>query len=195
MENTKQAGQAVDIPYAMILPDHAPGSAGASPPKRLSHVHEMMLNWLVLNPDKSLRECADHFGYTQSWVSTVLHSDLFQAALKEKQLAISVKVAESIPAKLRRVADIAVEKLTDSLERSEDPEFILDATDKILHRMGYAPQSARNPAGSPGGLQPMQQQNNFFVSGGDLAAARELMQLSAERGRALEPVPVESLPE
>lgn len=143
----------------------------------LSHTHEMLMNWLVLNPEKSLRECADHFGYTQSWLSSIIHSDIFQAALKEKQLAIQARVAGSIPEKLRRSADIALDKLATKLEETEDPEFILDATDKILHRMGYAPASSRNPAGPPSGH--VHQQNNFFVTGADISAARELMQASS----------------
>lgn len=144
---------------------------------KLSTTHEMLMNWLVLNPEKSLRECADHFGYTQSWVSQIIHSDIFQHALAEKQEKISMRVAESIPAKLARAADIAIEKLTEHLEKTEDPEFILSASDKILHRMGFAPQSARAPAGgTSGGLN---QQNNFFVQASDLSAARELMQIAA----------------
>lgn len=144
---------------------------------RLSTTHEMLMNWLVLNPEKSLRECSDHFGYSQSWLSQIIHSDIFQHALKEKQLAIGLRVADSIPARLRKAADIALDKLTDHLEKNEDPEFLLDATDKILHRMGYAPASARNPAGPPSGNHIQQ---NVFISAGDLSAARELMQLSAE---------------
>lgn len=147
---------------------------------RLSTTHEMLMNWLVLNPEKSLRECADHFGYSQSWLSQIIHSDIFQHALKEKQLAIGLRVADSIPARLRKAADIALDKLTDHLEKNEDPEFLLDATDKILHRMGYAPASSRNPAGPPSGLGGNGVQQNFFISAGDLTAARELMQASAE---------------
>ena len=145
---------------------------------RLNTTHEMLMNWLVLNPERSLRECADHFGYTQSWVSQIIHSDIFQHALKEMQLAIGLRVADSIPARLRKVADIALDKLTTHLESNEDPEFILDATDKILHRMGYAPASARNPAGSPSGNSITQ--NNFTINAADLTAARELMQVAAE---------------
>ena len=48
---------------------------------RLNTTHEMLMNWLVCNPEKSLRECADHFGYTQSWLSQIIHSDIFQHAL------------------------------------------------------------------------------------------------------------------
>lgn len=141
---------------------------------RLSHKHEMMLNWLLLNPDRSLRECADHFGVTQSWLSSVIHSDLFQMTLKERQNSVHLKIADSIPEKLRRIGDIALEKLTTCLEDSEDPEYILDATDKVLHRMGFAPASSRNPAGSAASVHNVQ--NNVFVNADDLAAARQLMQ-------------------
>ena len=154
----------------------------------LSHRHEMLLNWLVLNPDKTLRECADHFGWTQSWLSSIIHSDIFQSALKQKQLDIALRVAGSIPEKLRAAADIGVEKLSSALEKSEDPEFILDATDKILHRMGYAPQSARNPAGSPVNIQ-----NNFVIGAQDLLDAQSVM-AQAARG-ALPVIEGEALPQ
>lgn len=151
----------------------------------LSPTHEQMLNWLVLNPEKSQREMADHFGFTQSWVSSILHSDLFQAALKEKQDKVFSMVAASIPAKLARAADVALEKLTTKIEDTEDGEFLLDATDKILHRMGYAPQSARAPAGSPA----VNQQNNFFITAADLNDARIVMQQNA---RLTTPVLIEA---
>ena len=138
---------------------------------RLSHCHEAVMNWMLLNPDRSLRECADHFGYTQSWLSTLIHSDIFQAKLAERQEGIRARIADSIPRKLRMAADIGVEKLATHLEKSEDPDFILDATDKLLHRLGYAPaRSAGAPIAQQGSGNV---QNNFFVSAGDLEAARQ----------------------
>lgn len=140
---------------------------------QLTHRHESIMNWMLVNPEKSLRECADYHGVTQGWLSSLVHTDLFQLTLKERQVSIQAKIADSIPAKLRTVADVGLEKLTTMVEDSEDPRFILDATDKILHRMGFAPASARNPAGSPGAV--MAQQNNFFLTEGDLMEARALM--------------------
>lgn len=142
--------------------------------QRVSHKHNMIMNWLVLNPDRSLRECADHFGVTQPWLSTVIHSDVFQAEFQQKLQNIHVRCAESIPEKLRAVADIALEKLADKVAQSEDPEFILDAADKALHRMGYAPASARNGYGAGQGVQ-VNQQNVFMLSQDDLDAARNVM--------------------
>lgn len=145
---------------------------------KLSHVHESIINWLVLNPGRSMRQCADNFGYTQPWLSSLVNSDIFQAALRERQIEVAVRVAQNIPAKLAAVADIALDKLADKVAESEDAEFLLDAADRTLHRMGFAPQSTRNPAGSPSQFGPsaVNIQQNFMVTGQDLAAARELMQ-------------------
>ena len=140
----------------------------------LSHTHEAVMNWMLVNPDKSLRECADQFGYTQSWLSTLIHSDIFQAQLAARQEGIRARIADSIPQKMRQAADVGIEKLIGKLEQTEDPEFILDATDKLLHRLGYAPQKV--PSASPlgqGGTGNVQ--NNFFVTAGDLDRAREVM--------------------
>lgn len=144
--------------------------------KRISHVHDLVMNWMLLNPQKSLRECSEYFGYTQAWLSTLIHSDIFQARLKEKQELVFAQVAQSIPRKLTAVADVALEKLGEMVADSTDPEFVLDVADKALHRMGFAPASARNPAGSPAQHNNGPVQNNTFIVGAsDLADARDMM--------------------
>jgi len=155
--------------------------------QRVSHTHEMVINWLVLNPEKSLRECADTFGYTQPWLSTLIHSDLFQSRLRARQEQIASRVTSSIPEKLQAITDIALDKLGDVLAKSEDPEYILDVADRALHRMGYAPASARNPAGSPSQAGSVNNQTNvFMLAPEDLHQARALMQ---QVGQAVQGIP------
>jgi hypothetical protein len=155
--------------------------------QRISHTHEAVINWLVLNPEKSMRECADVFGYTQAWLSTLVHSDIFQMALRERQEAVAARVTQSIPQKLRMCTEVALDKLANAIEQSEDPEFLLDAADRTLHRMGFAPQSARNPAGSPAQQGSTVTNNNLFVLGeADLHEARKIM---AQAGVGALPVP------
>jgi hypothetical protein len=139
--------------------------------QKLSPTHDQILNWLVINPGKSLRECADAFGYTQSWLSQLVHSDLFQARLKEMQLQVQARVTASIPQKLNAVVDVALDKLADKVAQSEDPEFLLEVMDKGLHRMGFGPATARQPAGTGGPLV----QQNFLIQANDLHEARALM--------------------
>lgn len=161
----------------------------------ISHRHSMIMNWMVLNPDRSLKECADHFNVTQPWLSTVIHSDVFQAEFQQKLQNIHNHCAQSIPDKLRVVADIALDRLADKVAKSEDADFILDAADKALHRMGYAPASARNGFGAAQG-QTVNQTNVFMLSQDDLDQARNVM-----RGNGLfqnppqEPVEVLAIPD
>lgn len=154
----------------------------------ISHTHDQIMNWLISNPEKSLRECADFFHYSQSWLSQIIHSDVFQSKLKERQQDVFVRVAGGIPQKLAALADVAIEKVSTALEKSEDGTFALDVFDKSMHRLGYAPSSARSVA-SPAVVQ----QNNFYISQGDLANARELM-VPAVQVQEVELVTYDSMP-
>jgi len=149
--------------------------------KRISFTHEALVNWLVENPERSLRDCAEYFGYTQSWLSQIIHSDIFQARLGARQDAVFAQVAQDIPAKLRGITDVALEKLGRKIEEVEDADFILDATDKLLHRNGYAPNSSRN-VGGPNSLTVNQQVNVFAVDRNMLADARALQRTVATVG-------------
>lgn len=146
-------------------------SNGRNAVAKLSYMHEGILNWLLQNPHKSLRECADEHGISQGWLSQLIHSDIFQAKLKERQESVFVEIAQDIPTKLRGVADQALEKVSQILEKTEDTAVVVDIFDKALNRLGYAPQK--------GGAQPAaptNQQNNIFVaSKEDLAAARQFL--------------------
>lgn len=159
---------------------------------RISHTHDQIINWLIVNPEKSLRECADTFGYTQPWLSQLIHSDIFQAELKKRQVDVASRIAASIPEKLHAVTDIALTKLADKVAESEDPEFILDAADRALHRMGFAPASTRNPAGSPAQGTPALNQTNVFLLGhNDLAEARKIMAAAGSAPQDLPEVVIE----
>lgn len=163
--------------------------------QRVSHVHDQIINWMLVNPDKSLRQCADTFGYTQPWLSTLIHSDIFQAELRRRQIEVHARVAQSIPERLHTVANIALEKLADKVSESEDADFILDVADRALHRMGYAPASARNPAGSPMQVGTMNSQTNvFMLAPEDLAHARGMMQSIGQQSPAVLEASADVLP-
>ena len=148
--------------------------------RRISFSHEALIGWMIANPHRNLRDAAAYFDYTQAWLSSIIHSDLFQAKLAERQNEVFALIAQDIPSKLAAATDVALEKLALKLEETEDAKFLLDSADKLLHRMGYAPASARNPVGSGAGAA-VTQNNTFIIGSGDLAAARQLQRDMAER--------------
>lgn len=123
--------------------------------QKVSHTHDQIMNWLILNPEKNLRECADYFQYTQSWLSTLIHSDVFQAKYRERSDAVFGRIMIDTKAKLEGLANMVADQLATQLETNQDKDFTLDAFDKIFHRAGYAPASARNPGA--------QNQTNVFI--------------------------------
>ena len=140
--------------------------------QKLSNKHQMILNWMLVNPTKTYRECADYFGMSSTWVSILVRSDAFQVELKKRQMQIAARIAQSIPERLRALADISLDKLATKLEESEDPDFILEVADKTLARLGYGsgPKTAINLAAATQNVQ-----QNFYVSSEDLEQARESM--------------------
>ena len=54
---------------------------GAKPPK-IRYSHDGMIDMIVAEPWISQNELALRFGYTASWVSTIMTSDAFKAKLE-----------------------------------------------------------------------------------------------------------------
>lgn len=138
--------------------------------KNISHVHEAVLNWMIANPQRKLSDCAREFGYTQSWLSTMIHSSLFQAALKEKQDKLFSGLSSTLTEKLAAGADIGVTKLVEKLETSEDPKFIKETTTMMLEKLGFGAQTRVAGAGTVNN-GPVQQ-NFYMATPDDLQQAR-----------------------
>lgn len=129
--------------------------------------HEMILTWLITNPDKTQGECAREFNVTEVWLSTVINSDVFQARWAERRTAMANGVDGQIMASAKTVALKALARLEKVVEVSPDPELILSTTDKLLGRLGYGPKTT--------GAAVSVTQNNTFLSvdAATLAEARK----------------------
>ncbi|QGH73583.1 MAG: hypothetical protein [Siphoviridae sp. ct7UA22] len=89
--------------------------------KRLSARHYALMDTILANPRATLGEIATLFGVTQAWLSTVYHSDLFQAVLNDRRNCISGDFDRVTVAKLRNIADKGLDTLTDALDDEETP--------------------------------------------------------------------------
>jgi hypothetical protein len=141
------------------------------PVQKLSDLHEALADWMLVNPGGTLRDMGAHFGYSGPWLCTVINSDMFQAYFAKRRQEVGSFIAASLPKKLEAAAHIAVEKMIGVMERTEDPDLILDGFDKIMHRYGYAP-NARGGGAQAALAQQGNIQNNFYLSKVEFEAAR-----------------------
>lgn len=136
-------------------------------------VHEAFADYMLINPGCRLREMAAYFGYTVPWICTVINSDMFKAYFASRRGEINVSIAEGLPQRLLAAGHLATERLIEVLESTNDSDTIIDSFDKVLHRLGYAPNT--NKGAPVGGGAQVTNNNVFFLDKGDLADARQLM--------------------
>lgn len=125
---------------------------------RLTITHDAILDWLIANPGKgAMSKCANYFGYTQAWLSSIVWSDAFQAKLRDKKEILFTETLVPLREQVAGVATRALERLGEKVEVIEDPKVLVDVADKMLHRLGYAPKADTAPTGTVNNTQ-----NNFY---------------------------------
>lgn len=148
------------------LPAEGPLKNGIKP------VHEAFADYMLINPGCTLRQMGEYFGYTVSWICTVINSDMFKAYMAGRREQICATVAEDLPSKLRGAAHLATERMVEILEKTEDSDTVIDCFDKILHRYGYAPNAKNGAQAQAGRMVLNQQNNNFYLTKEELAGAK-----------------------
>lgn len=141
--------------------------------KSLSHTHVALMDFMMANPTMHLADVAKNFGYTQPWLSQIIHSDAFQAMLAEKQGVAFHHTIMPIRDKMINTAHIALDKVQKMLEGEVDLRTANDVAEGMLDRLGYG----SKPAG-PGTLNVNIQQNNMVVpnsNAAEIARAREAL--------------------
>lgn len=135
--------------------------------QKLTPRHETIMNLMVAEPTLKMSDIARQLGVTPAWLSVIIHSDIFQARLREKQEGIWSRAGQSITEKLETLAHLSLDKMIDEVETCPRIDEVREIAKAALDRLGHSPGRA-----SPGGNTYVQ--NNFVgVSREVLAAARE----------------------
>lgn len=150
--------------------------------QKLNHTHDAIARWLVANPTAPLRDCAQAFGYSQGWISIIIHSQAFKARMKELNGVADEIVVTDITARLTALAAEALEGTLDEVQKAralggmEHRGFLKATAESTLEALGYGPK------GNNAGRVQVNLQNNgggnmgvLVVDQSALAAARERM--------------------
>lgn len=105
--------------------------------QKVGHKHEAIMLHLLAYPHAKLGDVAAHFHMAPTSLSVIIHSSAFQDSWSEMRDRYYGVVAQDTSTKLHAIADIALEKLQDKIETSNDSAFILSTADKILSKLGF----------------------------------------------------------
>jgi len=105
--------------------DALPAQTGGARPPKLRYTHEAMVDLIIADPGISQNELAARFGYSASWVSTIMCSDAFQAKLAERRGEIvDPQLRSNFELQLKGLMSRSMEILAAKLEAP--PEYIPD---------------------------------------------------------------------
>ena len=151
--------------------------------KDLAWWHGALIDWMLLNPDKIMRDAAKHFNVSENYISLLTGSDTFKLAYEKRRDQLIGEVQRTTVERLRGLTDNTLDALNERIARERDSMSIVDlreTCEMVLKASGYGqPKDAR--AG------PQVTNNVIVVTAEDLAHARELMQA---RRKAVEVVDV-----
>jgi hypothetical protein len=98
---------------------------------KVRYTHNAMVDLLITNPGISQDRIAQYFGYSPSWVCTILASDAFQVQLaRRRHELIDPSIAATIEERFKALAETSVNKLIEHINRpmvNVDPEILIKA--------------------------------------------------------------------
>jgi transcriptional regulator with XRE-family HTH domain len=106
--------------------------------QKTSYTHEAMVELLVGNPLISQRELAQHFGYTEGWISRIMRSDAFREQVaRRKDELIDPVVLQTIEDRLAALVDLSTNVLMENLEAKRSTDAALKALEISARALGY----------------------------------------------------------
>lgn len=136
--------------------------------------HEAIIEWMLQNPDKPQRELAIAFGRSEAWISTIIHSDAFQAVYRERRDAHFARASTSVVQKAEALAHVALDALTDKISanpQAQTPKELRETSEMCMKALGF---TARADKGAM--IREGDTHNTLIVaSPGALDEARKLM--------------------
>jgi len=106
--------------------------------KRVSYTHDAMLDLIIARPEISQLAIADHFGYTQPWVSRIMNSDAFQARLAERKGdIIDPTLTANFEERMKSLAAQSMDVLERKLAQTSNPDLAFKIFEVSSKAMGY----------------------------------------------------------
>lgn len=114
--------------------------AGPYRPRKYAYWYDTIIEWMLANPQGSMKDCAAALGKTPQTLYLVTNSDVFKLRYEERRKAHFDGLSQGILLRTARVAEKSLAILEDRLEKNPEAlstKAILDTANSTLERLGY----------------------------------------------------------
>lgn len=110
--------------------------------KRVHYSHEAMIDVIIAEPTITQNELAKRFERSVPWVSIIMGSDAFQAALaKRRDDLLDPFLVATIEERFRGLAQQSLQVISDKLEKTQNADLALKALDLSAKALGFGARS------------------------------------------------------
>lgn len=117
--------------------------------KKLSWWHEMVVDWMLTNPDGKLKDCAEFFSVTQPWLSTVVNSDAFKHYFRVRRKEHQGLVSATVIDKVEGLGKLSLDVLEERIENDRENislGIVRETAEMALKALGYGGRGAMQAA-------------------------------------------------
>jgi len=106
--------------------------------QRVHYTHEAMIDVILAEPTITQRELASRFDRSENWLSVVMGSDAFQAALaKRRDDVTNPFLIATIEERFRGLADQSLQIIAESLEKTRNIDVAMKALEVSSKALGF----------------------------------------------------------
>jgi hypothetical protein len=111
--------------------------------KVVHYSHEAMIDAIVANPTLTQKDLGVMFGKTWRWISRIVNSDAFQAALaKRREELTDPYIIASMEERFKGVVTQSLEIIAEKLENSQNTDLALKTLDVSIKALGFGARAA-----------------------------------------------------
>lgn len=105
---------------------------------KVNYTHDAMIDLIVASPSISQGAIAQHFGYSEGWISQIFCSDLFQKRLAErKSELVDPAIIASIEKRLEGLAHLSMNIVQEKLEATRSAALAIETLNLATKSLGY----------------------------------------------------------
>lgn len=104
---------------------------------KVSHIHECIINEMLLDPRITQAQLSEMFGYSVSWMNRLINSDSFQARLAERRNElVNPTLKARLEDRLKSAALQSVDQIQRQLNAGDNADLALQSLGIFSEAMG-----------------------------------------------------------
>jgi hypothetical protein len=106
--------------------------------QKTSYSHDALIDRILANPAITQNELAASLGYTPGWISQIIGSDAFQAALSaRKEQIVDPMLRGAVEESFKGLVLQSMQKLREKLEANPSDNLVLEVFKNSTRALGY----------------------------------------------------------